>query len=235
MCIPSLAYRYEGDFDKNGERSGVGTVLYTHTGDRYEGEWKKGKLDGHGTYYQSNGDRFEGRWKKGQRYIHATTTIICSHKIRTADIVRKLLSVALFFLRLFSGLHFLSNCTSIHFIYFCRVLSLYLEILDTDIRTRIHVATTTTISIINYILGVGTVDIIINPGRGTKANLTKITRNTERADSITRTEVVTREHGSTEKGKVGKYKCTCMCVYVHTARGKPRHWNKPLTNSVWVL
>lgn len=36
-------------------------------GNKYEGEWKDGKQDGHGWYTNKKGDRREGIWSKGKR------------------------------------------------------------------------------------------------------------------------------------------------------------------------
>ena len=34
--------------------------MYLKNGDRYEGEWKNGKIEGKGIYCRNNGDRYEG-------------------------------------------------------------------------------------------------------------------------------------------------------------------------------
>jgi len=36
-------------------------------GNKYEGEWKEGVIDGEGTLYYANGNKYEGYWKNGQR------------------------------------------------------------------------------------------------------------------------------------------------------------------------
>ena len=51
-------------------------IQYFSNGDRYEGEWKLGKLEhgewkcgqmeGKGTYYLVKGERYEGEWKDGK-------------------------------------------------------------------------------------------------------------------------------------------------------------------------
>ena len=35
-------------------------------GGRYKGDFRKGMMHGHGTYYFSNGDTCEGEWRKGK-------------------------------------------------------------------------------------------------------------------------------------------------------------------------
>ena len=41
--------------------------MYLKNGDRYEGEWKNGKIEGKGIYCRNNGDRYEGDFKNGKR------------------------------------------------------------------------------------------------------------------------------------------------------------------------
>ena len=53
--------RYEGDI-RHGRPNGHGTFFFAN-GDREEGEFRDGKLNGQGTYTFSSGDRFEGQYK----------------------------------------------------------------------------------------------------------------------------------------------------------------------------
>ena len=39
---------------------------------RYEGEWREGKLQGHGTRTTSRGDRYEGGWRDGEKHGQGT-------------------------------------------------------------------------------------------------------------------------------------------------------------------
>lgn len=41
-------------------------------GDRYEGEWKDGRMHGKGAYHYSNGDKYEGEWKEDKRHGKGT-------------------------------------------------------------------------------------------------------------------------------------------------------------------
>ena len=56
---------YNGEYDKNGDRSGYGTFLYAN-GDVYEGNWKKNLYNGKGRLVLENGDLYEGIWKDGK-------------------------------------------------------------------------------------------------------------------------------------------------------------------------
>ena len=63
---------YVGQFEFN-ERHGTGTVSLVDSGETvYEGEWKVGERDGHGTSYWNvegvNTKRYEGGWKDGERH-----------------------------------------------------------------------------------------------------------------------------------------------------------------------
>ena len=40
--------------------------MYWNDGDKYEGEWKKGKREGRGIYYYKNGSRYEGIWNNDE-------------------------------------------------------------------------------------------------------------------------------------------------------------------------
>lgn len=50
---------------------GKGTLFYVD-GDRYEGEWKDGRMHGKGAYHYSNGDKYEGEWKEDKRHGKGT-------------------------------------------------------------------------------------------------------------------------------------------------------------------
>ena len=47
--------------------AGKGFLFYAD-GDRYEGEWKDGRMHGKGSYYYGNGDKYEGEWKEDKRH-----------------------------------------------------------------------------------------------------------------------------------------------------------------------
>ncbi|MFP6901189.1 MAG: hypothetical protein VCA36_09615 [Opitutales bacterium] len=59
--------RYEGDFNKKGQRHGVGIYEYNN-GDRYEGSSRDGKRHGRGNFVWANGDRFKGEYRNGNRH-----------------------------------------------------------------------------------------------------------------------------------------------------------------------
>ena len=44
------------------------------SGDRYEGAWKNGDMNGKGTYYYADGNLYEGQWKEGNRQGEGTLT-----------------------------------------------------------------------------------------------------------------------------------------------------------------
>ena len=56
---------YEGDW-KRGKKHGKGTYFFPN-GDRFEGDWKRGKMHGQGTYLFSGGDKYVGEWKDGRK------------------------------------------------------------------------------------------------------------------------------------------------------------------------
>ena len=37
-------------------------------GDTYEGEWKKGMIEGKGKFIAKNGDAYEGQWKNDKKH-----------------------------------------------------------------------------------------------------------------------------------------------------------------------
>lgn len=55
---------YNGQW-KKGEMQGYGVYEYA-TGDVYKGAWKKGLMEGRGTYTYANGDKYIGTWKDGK-------------------------------------------------------------------------------------------------------------------------------------------------------------------------
>lgn len=59
---------YEGDY-KDGRLNGHGVAVYVF-GSVYEGEWKNSKRDGRGIMTYANGDRYDGEWKDGKRNGH---------------------------------------------------------------------------------------------------------------------------------------------------------------------
>ncbi len=64
--------KYVGEF-KDGKMNGHGT--YTHAkGDSYVGEWKDGKKNGHGTYTYASGNKYVGEFKDDKCNGHGTYT-----------------------------------------------------------------------------------------------------------------------------------------------------------------
>ena len=57
--------KYYGNF-KKGKKDGVG-VFFFKNGTKYLGEWKKNKMEGYGIYYFSTGAKYEGYFKANQR------------------------------------------------------------------------------------------------------------------------------------------------------------------------
>ncbi|MBR1765865.1 MAG: hypothetical protein IJ745_02345 [Bacteroidales bacterium] len=63
---------YTGVRDGKGRRHGNGLMVFAN-GDRYEGDWKKGIIDGEGTYiYAQGGYSYTGHWVKGNIKGHGT-------------------------------------------------------------------------------------------------------------------------------------------------------------------
>jgi len=58
---------------------GKGTCLWVN-GDKYEGQWKDGKMSGQGIKTWVNGDKYEGEWKDGRMDGHGTKTYVEGHK-----------------------------------------------------------------------------------------------------------------------------------------------------------
>ena len=57
--------KYVGEFYK-GKFHGYGT--FAHAGRKYVGQYKDHKKHGQGTYKYANGDKYDGKWKKGSRH-----------------------------------------------------------------------------------------------------------------------------------------------------------------------
>ena len=57
--------KYSGQFVR-GKRTGEGT-FYRNNGDEYSGTFNDGRKVGKGVYTWKNGDRFEGRWENSVR------------------------------------------------------------------------------------------------------------------------------------------------------------------------
>ncbi len=65
--------RYEGEFQR-GKPSGRGHMQYQATGDEYDGEFTSGIPQGRGTYRWKNGDRYDGQWQDGKMHGHGRHT-----------------------------------------------------------------------------------------------------------------------------------------------------------------
>jgi len=63
---------YEGELKKD-KMHGQGTYRYS-TGDKYVGEWKDDQQHGQGTYTYASGSKYEGEWKDGQKRGQGTYT-----------------------------------------------------------------------------------------------------------------------------------------------------------------
>ncbi|AVK76082.1 Morn repeat domain containing protein [Pandoravirus neocaledonia] len=63
---------YEGDFCK-GKFNGHGVRVWSD-GHRYEGNFVDGEKHGHGVYMWPNGQRYEGDWKGGSKHGHGVLT-----------------------------------------------------------------------------------------------------------------------------------------------------------------
>ena len=64
--------KYVGEFLK-GKFHGQGTYSYAN-GDKYDGEWKNYKKHGQGTFIDANGNKYVGEWKKGNMHGQGTIT-----------------------------------------------------------------------------------------------------------------------------------------------------------------
>lgn len=63
---------YSGQRDAKGRINGNGLMTWPN-GDTYEGDWKKGLMDGEGVYvYATAGYTYTGQWKKGKIKGHGT-------------------------------------------------------------------------------------------------------------------------------------------------------------------
>ena len=58
--------RYDGEW-RDGKMHGRGTMTYKNGGG-YEGEWKDGKKHGRGTVYFASGNRWEGKFRDGKAH-----------------------------------------------------------------------------------------------------------------------------------------------------------------------
>tara|TARA_R110000772_G_scaffold129517_4_gene237674 strand:- start:2581 stop:3258 length:678 start_codon:yes stop_codon:yes gene_type:complete len=63
--------KYSGNFRK-GKRNGKGINEWSD-GSRYDGEWLKNKIHGQGIYTNANGERLEGNFRKGKAHGEMTT------------------------------------------------------------------------------------------------------------------------------------------------------------------
>ncbi len=54
-------------------QDGIGTFIYSN-GDKYEGEWRDGKMHGNGKMVFANGDVYDGQWKDGKMDGEGTLT-----------------------------------------------------------------------------------------------------------------------------------------------------------------
>ena len=59
--------RYVGERDKDGRRSGMGTMFYSD-GSIYEGDWYKDMPWGKGKARSANGDVYDGEWRDDERH-----------------------------------------------------------------------------------------------------------------------------------------------------------------------
>jgi hypothetical protein len=57
--------KYEGEW-KEGRMEGYGKYNYVNK-DRYEGEYTNNLMNGTGTFYYYNGSKYEGQWKNGMK------------------------------------------------------------------------------------------------------------------------------------------------------------------------
>ena len=56
---------YEGEL-VGGQPEGVGEFRWDD-GERYQGEWRAGEMEGRGTWFNPNGSKFyEGEWRAGE-------------------------------------------------------------------------------------------------------------------------------------------------------------------------
>lgn len=59
ILITSTGDKFEGEFNK-GKLDGLATHWSSQNGSFYDGEWKNGKINGYGVSTTSNGYRYEG-------------------------------------------------------------------------------------------------------------------------------------------------------------------------------
>jgi hypothetical protein len=65
--------RYKGEYNDDEEPHGQGTMFWSD-GDRYEGQWKLGSMEGHGNFCYANGDEYQGWFKNDKRHGEGTMT-----------------------------------------------------------------------------------------------------------------------------------------------------------------
>ena len=58
--------KYRGNFEA-GYKSGQGSVVYYKSKDTYDGQWRRNRFHGVGTYYWGNNTKYEGQWEDGAR------------------------------------------------------------------------------------------------------------------------------------------------------------------------
>merc|ERR1712146_855020 len=63
---------YDGEF-KNGKREGHGTRKYSD-GREYIGDWENGNMEGRGIYTYPSGSKYVGEWKNGKKEGHGIFT-----------------------------------------------------------------------------------------------------------------------------------------------------------------
>ena len=64
--------KYVGEF-KNDKMEGHGVYTWK-SGERYDGEWKDDKMEGHGVYTWKSGERYDGEWKDDKKHGHGVHT-----------------------------------------------------------------------------------------------------------------------------------------------------------------
>src|SRR6185437_2996297 len=70
--VDAKGNRFDGEW-KNGALNGHGTVVWAN-GDRYEGDWVAGKAEGHGVQLWADGQKYEGLWHNDQPNGQGTLT-----------------------------------------------------------------------------------------------------------------------------------------------------------------
>jgi hypothetical protein len=68
VVVENNLFRYVGQVRAGTKtRHGRGACTFTKTGNKYDGEWKDGKMSGHGVYTWADGTRYVGECKDGER------------------------------------------------------------------------------------------------------------------------------------------------------------------------